>query len=315
MAVSVPSISSSSLAVESPDDDLDLFGEESSDTESYDARTWLQERADAARREKLARLPPPSDRTCAQNRTAYVLSGQRLQPTRLGDVFAVDESELVIEAVVDYVQKQGGLQTGRHESFATTDVPVSDLSLAVPPGKGADTVASEGGESRKPETVGSKVLDWVEQRVLSRIASATGFRPEDLGLKDLFVVCYTGRQPFLPEKEGAIHYPIPSKQASLAVHTDGCLMSFSLLLNHQDSFNGGGTFFKATGDTFHLQQGELLMHDAGLEHAGAEVISGQRIVLVGFVETVDVLKEKMRWEALSPRRPPQRVAGPSWTTL
>ncbi|KAK7743269.1 hypothetical protein SLS53_004354 [Cytospora paraplurivora] len=316
MTVPVRSISSSSLAVENFDDDLDLFGEGSdTDTGSYDARTWLQERAEAARREKLARLPPPCDRTCAQNRTAYVLSGQRLQPTRLGDVFAVDECELVIEAVVDYVQKQGGLHTGRHESFATTDVPVSDLSLAVPPGKGADTVSSEGGETRKPETVGSKVLDWVEQRVLTRIASTAGFKPEDLGLKDLFVVCYSGRQPSLPEQEGAIHYPIPSKQASLAVHTDGCLMSFSLLLNHQDSFNGGGTFFKATGDTFHLQQGEFLMHDAGLEHAGAEVISGQRIVLVGFVETVDVLKEKMRWEALSPRRAPQRVAPPSWTPL
>lgn len=314
MTISVPSTSSSSIAVANPDDDPDLFGEETG-TELYDARTWLQERAEAARREKLARLPPPSDRTCAQNRTAYVLSGQRLQPARLCGILAVDECELVIQAVVDYVRKQGGLHTGRHESFATTDVPVSDLSLAVPPVNGADTVQFEGGVTRSQETVGSKVLDWVEQRVLSRIASATGFRPEDLGLKDLFVVCYSGRQPLLPEKEGAIHYPIPSKQASLAVHTDGCLMSFSLLLNHQDLFDGGGTFFKASGDTFHLQQGELLMHDAGLEHAGAEVISGQRIVLVGFVETVDVLKEKMRWEALSPRRPPQRVAAPSLISL
>lgn len=301
------------------DDDFDLFNEDP-DTDSSDARTWLQQRAEAARREKLAQLPPPSQRTCAQNRTAYVLSGQRLQPTRLQGVFSVEECELVIEAVVDYAQRRGGLQTSRHESFATTDVPVSDLSLAVPPvvkpmakPEGTTTLPLGGDESRDATTVGSRVLDWVEQRVLSRIASATGFRPEDLGLKDLFVVCYSGSQPCPVQegKGGSVHYPIPSKQASLAIHTDGCLMSFSLLLNQQASFQGGGTFFEATSETFHLDQGGLLIHDAGLEHAGAEVVSGQRIMLVGFVETADVLKEKMRWERDSTRRAPQRVAASS----
>lgn len=38
--------------------------------------------------------------------------------------------------------------------------------------------------------------------------------------------------------------------------------------------------------------------------AGAEITSGQRIMLVGFVETVDVLKEKLLWEKQSPRRRP-----------
>lgn len=36
--------------------------------------------------------------------------------------------------------------------------------------------------------------------------------------------------------------------------------------------------------------------------AGAEITSGQRIILVGFVETVDVLKNKQRWEKQSSRQ-------------
>ncbi|ROV88145.1 hypothetical protein VMCG_10419 [Cytospora schulzeri] len=303
MAVSVQSTTTASPTVEKSDDEFDLFSDEpENESETSDARAWLQQRAETARREKLAQLPPPSRRTCAQNRTAYVLSGQRLQPTRVGNVFSVEECELVIGAVVDYAQRQGGLQTGRHESFATTDVPVSDLSIAVP------TAAENADMEPKAETVGSKVQEWVLQRVLSRIASATGFRPEDLGLKDLFVVCYCRSGSLGEEDESTMRYDIPSKQASLAIHTDGCLMSFSLLLNHHQSFRGGGTYFKARGETFHLEQGGLLMHDAGLEHAGAEVIRGQRIMLVGFVETVDVLREKMRWEKQSTRRPPERVA-------
>lgn len=304
MAVAVRSTALPPPAVETNDDDFDLFGDDP-DTDTNDGtRLWLQQRAETARREKLAQLPPPSRRTCAQNRSAYVLSGRRLRPTRVDGVFSDQECELVIDAVVEYTRRRGGLQTGRHESFATTDVPVSDLSLAVP----AAVKAADAGD-KKAKTVGCMVQEWVAQRVLSRIASTTGFRREDLGLKDLFVVCYCGSETSPAEEDGAnIRYPIPSKQASLAIHTDGCLMSFSLLLNHHGSFHGGGTFFKATGETFRLEQGGLLMHDAGLEHAGAEVVSGQRIMLVGFVETVDVLREKMRWERQSARRPPERIA-------
>lgn len=42
------------------------------------------------------------------------------------------------------------------------------------------------------------------------------------------------------------------------------------------------------------------------QDAGAEVISGQRIMLVGFVETVDVLKHKLVWEQQSAWRRPDR---------
>lgn len=238
-------------STEESDDDADLFGEED-DTATDDLRRALHQRADLVRREKLAQLPPPSQRTCAQNRVAYVLSGQRLQPTKVAHVFSVEECELIIAAVVDYVEKQGGLQTNRHEKFATTDVPVSSLSLPL---------SRDARDAEK--TVGDAVLEWVTKRILTRVAASTGFRSQDIGLKDLFVVCYHGKQP--KADQDVKRYAIPSKQASLAIHSDGCLLSFSLLLNHHNAFEGGGTFFKRMGQTFHVEQGGLLMHDAGLE--------------------------------------------------
>lgn len=252
MATADP-ISASSMSTAESDDDVDLFGDED-DTACLHLQQALHHRAERARREKLAQLPPPAQRTCAQNRMAYVLSGRRLQPTKVDHVLRIDECELVIAAVVDYVERQGGLQTDRHEKFATTDVPTSSLSLALAHGHGTTGAG---------KTVGDAVLEWVSERVLVSLAEATGFRAQDLGLKDLFVVCYHGRQPTADHK--ARRYPIPSKQAALAIHSDGCLLSFSLLLNHHSAFDGGGTFFKGTGQTFYVEQGGLLMHDAGLE--------------------------------------------------
>lgn len=252
--------SSDHFPEEHSDEDFDLFGEDDShDASTAQINQQLLLRAEQARHEKLAQLPPPSQRTTAQNRTAYVLSGKRLAPTPLRGVFSDIECERVIAAVVDYVERQGGLQTERHENFATTDVPVSDLDLSLEPdGHGGcrSTLATE--------SVADAVHSWVNERVLSAMAATTGFRAGDLGLKDLFIVCYCGSQTS-PMESQSLQYPIPSKQASLAIHSDGCLMSFSLLLNHHDAFEGGGTFFKETGETFRVEQGGLLMHDAGLE--------------------------------------------------
>lgn len=257
-AATPPSTSLASNEASNDDNDVDLFGDDEDDTATSDLHLALRQRAEVARREKLAQLPPPSQRTCAQNRMAYVLSGKRLQPTKVAHVFSVEECELIIAAVVDYVEKQGGLQTDRHEKFATTDVPVSSLSLPV---------SRDSGDTGN--TVGDAVFQWVKERVLSPVAESTGFGSQDIGLKDLFVVCYHGKQPKADQK--VKRYPIPSKQASLAIHSDGCLLSFSLLLNHQDAFDGGGTFFKGTGQTFHVEQGGLLMHDAGLERESSSL--------------------------------------------
>ncbi|KAG6355562.1 hypothetical protein INS49_003524 [Diaporthe citri] len=297
----MPGVGSTPGAPSSPDhsdseEEFDLF-EDDADSASADFRQQLLDSADQARRAKLAELPPSSERTCAHNRVAYILtSAQRLQPTILGNIFSAQDCELVLNSVADYVQRRGGLQTDRHEKFATTDVPVSEL-----------TRQFDDSSVLGKKTAGDVIQEWVSERILTRMASAAGFRPQDLGLKDLFVVCYAGSDESSSRKQVDVPvYPIPSKQASLSLHSDGCLLSFSLLLNHHDAFEGGGTFFKGSGETFLVEQGGLLMHDAGLEHAGAKITSGQRIILVGFVETVDVLKTKQRWEKQISRQRQER---------
>jgi hypothetical protein len=252
------------------EEELDLFGDDA-DSSSTDFRQQLRDRADRARRAKLAELPPPSERTCAQNRAAYILTpAQRLQPTIVADVFDIQDCKLVLDSVADYVQRRGALQTDRHERFATTDVPVSELTQQH---SGGDAGAPVPGSLGRNKTVGGSIQEWVSERILTRMASAAGFRLHDLGLKDLFVVCYAGSEEATAassrsstrKRADVPVYPIPSKQASLSLHSDGCLLSFSLLLNHHHAFEGGGTFFKGSGETFRVEQGGLLMHDAGLE--------------------------------------------------
>lgn len=341
----MPGIRSASGAPSSPnqsdsDSDFDLFDDNDADSTSSspDFKQRLRDRADQARRAKLAELPRFPERTCAQHRLAYMLTPEkRLQPTILADVFSVRECELVLGSVVEYVRRRGGLQTDRHEKFATTDVPVSELTQDFDDGAADDAAAVSVLAKGKKKAVGDVIQEWVAERILTQMAAAAGFRHQDLGLKDLFAVCYAGSMGEATATTKRVAdtkvYPIPSKQASLALHSDGCLLSFSLLLNHHNSFEGGGTFFKGSGKTFCVEQGGLLMHDAGLERkslllikahvgtaksflpenfsrltvvesllilalvsdAGAKITSGQRIILVGFVETVDVLKIKQSW--------------------
>lgn len=55
------------------------------------------------------------------------------------------------------------------------------------------------------------------------------------------------------------------------------------LLSPENDFNGGGTYITAIDRTIQLKQGEMLIHLGDLEHAGAEITSGVRRLLVGFL--------------------------------
>ena len=78
------------------------------------------------------------------------------------------------------------------------------------------------------------------------------------------------------------------------MHTDGCLVSFNVLLNSHADFEGGGTLFEGIEKPVQIQQGDCVIHDAHLRHGGMEVSSGVRMILVGFVDTVDTItKDKI----------------------
>lgn len=285
--------------------DFDLFDDNNADSTSSspDFKQRLQERADQGRHAKLAELPPFPERTCAQHRVAYMLTpAQRLQPTILADIFSVRECELVLGSVVEYVRDRGGLQTDRHEKFATTDVPVSELTEDFE-ASADDDVDFPVLAKKKKKAVGDVIQEWVVERIVTRMADAAGFRHQDLGLKDLFVVCYAGSKGEATATRKRVAdmpvYPIPSKQTSLSLHSDGCLLSFSLLLNHHDAFEGGGTFFKGSGRTFRVEQGGLLMHDAGLERKYFMLIKAHlgtaKSFLIGYFSWLTVVESLLKF--------------------
>jgi hypothetical protein len=185
---------------------------------------------------------------------------------QVGACFGADECERVLEALrralrradlpVEAADAQAadapfgaGWTKGRHADFPTTDLPVSALS--------------------------PRAQAWVRRTVRERVLALFAARAEldlaDLFLKDLFLVLYDATRP------GA--------QTSLALHRDGCLFSFNVLLNEAADFTGGGTVFPALG-AVRGARGDCIIHDAKVLHGGADVTAGRRVVLVGFVDSV-----------------------------
>jgi predicted 2-oxoglutarate/Fe(II)-dependent dioxygenase YbiX len=67
------------------------------------------------------------------------------------------------------------------------------------------------------------------------------------------------------------------------MHNDGNFISFSILLNGANEFEGGGTYFD-DGLTCHLNQGDMIVHSGLVKHSGLPVTKGVRYLLVGFVD-------------------------------
>ena len=105
------------------------------------------------------------------------------------------------------------------------------------------------------------------ERILRHLELETGFEDGDLELLDSFFVLYNKEQP------------------GLEPHTDGCLLSFNIQINDPREFQGGGTKFTDLSTLILLKQGECLMHSSKILHQGENITSGNRIILVGFVET------------------------------
>ncbi|KAI8137469.1 hypothetical protein BJV82DRAFT_646841 [Fennellomyces sp. T-0311] len=121
------------------------------------------------------------------------------------------------------------------------------------------------------------LVDMVRTRLFPRLAASYGFHPtRDLDFRDVFLVKYAA-----------------DAQRGLKMHTDGCLVSFNVLISHQDDFRGGGTYFASIDSDVQLEQGDCVFHDARIMHRGIDITQGERYILVGFVDTVDtIIKDK-----------------------
>mmetsp|Transcript_47977 Transcript_47977/g.102735 ORF Transcript_47977/g.102735 Transcript_47977/m.102735 type:complete len:409 (+) Transcript_47977:49-1275(+) len=146
-----------------------------------------------------------------------------------------------------------GWTTARHGAYATTDLPCSCIP---------------------------KVDEWVRDRlqkvVLPQIARRHGWisdAQEDgsrLVFRDLFFVRYSAMG-----------------QSGLALHRDGSLISFNILLNEPTDFDGGGTFIEADNKAYQIGRGDCFVHSSKLRHGGNPITRGERYVLVGFIDLLE----------------------------
>ena len=130
------------------------------------------------------------------------------------------------------------------------------------------------------------------QRMFGNLSQLYGIEQEDMEYLDLFVAHYQAKDSSTTDGGGG-------GMDRLELHRDGSLLSFSLLLNDPNDFQGGGTFYDALRDVpcttiLHdggairpLQVGDACLHCGKLLHGADVVTSGFRTVLVGFVNVAE----------------------------
>jgi len=75
------------------------------------------------------------------------------------------------------------------------------------------------------------------------------------------------------------------KAKGTEMHTDNSeyiYITLNVVLSDDNDFTGGGTYIEAIDETIHLKQGEMLIHLGDLEHAGRDIHSGVRSLLICF---------------------------------
>ncbi|CAI5745316.1 unnamed protein product [Peronospora destructor] len=172
-----------------------------------------------------------------------------LEPSVFSDIWTLEETDLV-RSEVNRVVAEHGWCTQRHASYQTTDIPCHQVA-----------------------SLNSWVRSTLAWRLFPQIAKRYKLsKLQQLLFRDLFFVKYEARI---------------GERSDLALHRDGSVLSFNVLLNSADDFTGGGTYFDATKRTVHITQGDVVVHSGKMLHAGAPVLSGIRQLLVGFLDVAD----------------------------
>ncbi|ORX43552.1 hypothetical protein DM01DRAFT_1340703 [Hesseltinella vesiculosa] len=239
------------------DDELELFSEL-----DQDEQIVLQKRQDAvnnANQQRLQRLTAesPKARSILDNRWVFfqVRKSHFPSPVVVPEVLTADQCQMILDQCL---QMEDAWTSDRHSAFPTHDIPLTTTPSF------------------------ADVVSLLRERVIYKILCPMyGFAPHQLGFRDLFLVKYSA-----------------CGQRGLAAHTDGCLLSFSILVNGPTDFSGGGTqFFVSDGSPstlLHPHQGALIHHDSRIKHQGNDITKGERVIIVGFVDTVDtLLKDKL----------------------
>jgi hypothetical protein len=141
-----------------------------------------------------------------------------------------------------------GWTSQRHKNYPTLDFAVTDIN-----------------------EISYLISNYVIQNIFPIYEEKYAINKHLLEITDLFIVKYEF-----------------NNQNKLSNHRDGSLLSFSILLNNKEDFDGGGTMMylngvENKGTLYEHNKGELLIHPGKILHAGNEITRGVRYLLVGFI--------------------------------
>jgi hypothetical protein len=71
------------------------------------------------------------------------------------------------------------------------------------------------------------------------------------------------------------------------MHYDGCDITWNCMLSKSTGYEGGGTYIRALRKTVKLEQGQVLVHPGELYHKGCDITSGERALIVCFMDGFD----------------------------
>ena len=173
----------------------------------------------------------------------FVVTHNRfLQRFTYTNIFTNDMCDYIVNESNNFAKNNGGWNTKRHEHYPTTDLPVENIPSIFPL------------IMQSLKTITNKIK--------------TSYQIHDdmiLDVVDLFIVKYNSQE-----------------QNSLEMHLDSSQISFNILLNNHNDFEGGGTYFE-DGLTCKLECGDMLIHSGRIKHTGLPITKGERYLLVGFI--------------------------------
>lgn len=67
------------------------------------------------------------------------------------------------------------------------------------------------------------------------------------------------------------------------MHHDNSILSLTIAMNPLDEYEGGGTYFSDTQETYKTDVGGVISFRGDLVHAGKEIVDGVRYIIVCFI--------------------------------
>ena len=228
---------------------LSTQGRESSDE-------WIKQRVAELSTKRVA--DSKATRTRYERFNAELVSSKE---DRMNQVFVVpnlwneQQCAVILETVIRFGDGNGWTSQ-RHRSYATTDIPSHMVGAEV----------DENLRRTLSEGLYPRIIDKYRLNERFGVNVERGERVE-IGVRDLFFVRYD-----------------LLRQNELKLHRDGSLVSFNILLNDKSDFEGGGTYFKHLDKVIGIDRGDCVVHSGKVLHAGHPITSGERYILVGFLD-------------------------------